>query len=179
LNITEIEYARKASTLLASLRREMNGAVVDDMEGRGLHYERNYGVSLHTVRRAARELAPDHDFAKYLWDRPVREFKLAAVAVADPAMVTLDEVEFWLAGVSNIELAENVASFLLARTSVARQVAERYVVSDNPLWVYVAVLVAIKGCSTEITAREALEFAKKIQTSTPYIERAVAQLVAL
>jgi 3-methyladenine DNA glycosylase AlkD len=172
-----MELARMASALIASLRRDMNGAVVADMESRGLHYERNYGVSLHTVRTAAREWAPNHDFAKYLWKQPVREFKLAAVAMADPRAVTPEEVEFWLGGVTNVELAENVASYLLSRTALVRQVAENYVVSANPLLIYTAILTFVKGYPADTIAGEAIEFSKKIHVSTPYIERATELLL--
>ncbi len=73
-----------SARLLARLRKETNGAVVADMESRGLHYHRNYGVSQHAVRTVAKEFSPDHEFAKYLWLQPVRELKLAAVTIADP-----------------------------------------------------------------------------------------------
>jgi 3-methyladenine DNA glycosylase AlkD len=173
-----MEFARMASALIASLRREMNGAVVADMESRGLHYERNYGVSLHTVRTAAREWAPNHDFAKYLWKQPVRELKLAAVAVADPRAVTPEEVKFWLDGVTNVELVENVASDLLSRTVLVRQIADNYVVSTNPLLVYAAILTFVKGHPADTTAVETIEFSEKIQTFTPYIERATELLLS-
>jgi 3-methyladenine DNA glycosylase AlkD len=169
-----MEYARMVSTLLAALRREMNGAVVADMESRGLHYGRNYGVSLHTVRTAAQELAPNHDFAKYMWKQPVRELKLAAVAVADPSETSLEEVEFWLSGVDNVELAENVGSYLFSRTSFVRQIAENYTGSDNPLWVYTAILTVVKGYPADMTADQAIELFEKIKTFTPNIERAAA-----
>jgi 3-methyladenine DNA glycosylase AlkD len=173
-----MEYARMASALVASLRREMNGAVVADMESRGLHYRLNYGVSQHAVRTVARGWASNHGFAKYLWKQPVRELKLAAVTVADSGAIVLDEVEFWLNEVSNVELAENVASHLLSHTALVRQIADAYAVSDNPLWVYVAILTAIKGYPDDMTADEAIELFEKIKTFAPYIERASSLLLS-
>lgn len=163
-----------ASGLLVGLRKEMNGAVVADMESRGLSYKRNYGVSLHTVRAAAREYAPDHGFAKYLWTQSVRELKLAATTIANPAEITLDETEFWLAGADNSELAESLGSFLLSRTAVVRQIIDTYIDSDNTLHAYAAILAAVRGYPADMDADEAISLFEKIKTHTVYTERASA-----
>jgi 3-methyladenine DNA glycosylase AlkD len=173
-----MEYARLAAMLLTSLRRETNGAVVADMEGRGLYYQRNYGVSGHTVRTAARALAPNHGFAKYLWNQPVRELKLAAVSVADPSEITFDEVKFWLEGVENVELAENVASYLLSRTALVGRIAETHISSDKSLWVYVVILTLVKGYPVDMTADKTIGLFERIKTFEPFIERAAALLLS-
>lgn len=172
-----MEYARMASGLLVRLCKEMNGAVVADMEGRGLHYPKNYGVSLHSIREAAKRHAPDHGFARHLWTQPVRELKLAAVSIADPAAVTVDETDFWMEGVLNGELAENLASFLLSRTVHSRQILEKYTESDNPLFVYTALLTGVKTPDS-ITAEEAILYVERIERHAPFTERAVALLLS-
>lgn len=173
-----MEYARMASGLLVRLRREMNGAVVADMESRGLHYRRNYGVSLHTVRQAAREFAPDHDFAKYLWQQPIRELKLAAVAVADPGAVTTEELSFWFGGVENSELAENLASFLLARTIHVKCILETFRNADNPYVIYAALLTAVRGYPAGFPATKIIKTIEQTTTGHPSVERAAALLLS-
>ncbi len=106
----------KMADLLKHLMRERNGAVVESMERGGLHYPLSYGVSLPTVWKIAREYAPDHDFALYLYRQQVRELMLSAYVIADPTRVTAEELEFWAAGIVNRELAENFAFSLLSRT---------------------------------------------------------------
>lgn len=173
-----MEYSRMASGLLVRLRKEMNGAVVGDMEGRGLHYRRNYGVALHTVRQAARGFAPDHGFAKYLWHSPVRELKLAATAIADPAEVTAEEIGFWFEGVENSELAENLASFLLSRTGFVKHILETYSRSDDSMIAYTALLAAVKGYPRDLTAREIIKIIDMIDVRDPFIARAAALLLS-
>ena len=41
--------------LLGRLKKEMNGAVAEAMQRRGLNYPLNYGVSVPTIRSIARE----------------------------------------------------------------------------------------------------------------------------
>lgn len=173
-----VEYSRMASGLLVRLRKEMNGAVVGDMEARGLHYRRNYGVSLHTVRHAAREYAPDHGFAKYLWRQPVRELKLAAAAIADPGEISAEELGFWFEGVENSELAENLASFLLSRSGLVGHILETYTRSDSPLVVYTALLAAVKGYPQGLTADEVVRAADSIAADDPFVVRAAGLLLS-
>lgn len=101
--------------LLAAMRRERNGAVADAMCFRGKPYGLNYGVSLPTVRALARAEGCDHGFARYLYAQDVRELKLAACSMADPAVLDVAEAEYWGAGMLNSEMAEELAFALLSR----------------------------------------------------------------
>lgn len=103
--------------LLGALRRERNGAVADAMRSGGAMYGLNYGVSLPTVRRLAREEGTDHPFARFLYEQDVRELKLAACHIADPAALDAAEAVFWGRGLHHPELAEELAFALLARTA--------------------------------------------------------------
>ena len=109
----------KMAAYMRLIKREINGAVSESMERRGIHYPCNWGVSLHVVRRAAATFAPDHPFARFLCGQQLRELRLASYVIADPEAVTADELDFWGASVTNVELAENLAFSLLSRTRLA------------------------------------------------------------
>ena len=74
--------------LLKRLKVEMNGAVTGAMQERGIVYPLNYGVSVPTIRGIAREYGPSHSLALLLYRQQVRELKLSALFVEDPACVT-------------------------------------------------------------------------------------------
>ena len=101
--------------LLGRLRREMNGAVAESMRYYGRDYGLNYGVSIPTVRSIARAEGCDHDFARYLYVQQVRELRLAALHIADPAAAEIGEADFWAAGIINSEVAEEAAFAFLSR----------------------------------------------------------------
>lgn len=149
-----MDHRSSSARLLARLRKETNGAVVADMEDRGLHYGRNYGVSQHMIRNAAKEFAPDHDLAKYLWLQPIRELKIAATTIADPQKVTADELKFWFEGATNNELSENLASFLLSRTALTDSILDLYGDSSNEMEQYAAILSAARGNPENIHAEK-------------------------
>ena len=127
--------------LLGELRREMNGAVVDSMREKGIEYALSYGVSIPTVRALARQYAPDDELAKLLYQQQVRELQLAALSIAEPGNVTIDELPFWAKAVTTVEMAENVATVLIARTKIAKEAVSEWLSADNALLRYAAMLV--------------------------------------
>lgn len=127
--------------LLGELRREMNGAVVDSMREKGIEYALSYGVSIPTVRALARQYAPDDELARLLYQQQVRELQLAALSIAVPENVTIDELPFWAKAVTTVEMAENVATVLIARTKIAKEAVGEWLAADNALLRYAAMLV--------------------------------------
>ena len=115
--MTELET--RTAALRGRLCREMNGAVVEAMERAGVTGPLNYGVSVPTIRAIAAETGRDHAFARHLYRQPLRELRMAAVTIADPAAVTPGELAFWLTDEPSVELLDELALKLLARTSDA------------------------------------------------------------
>ena len=130
------------TALLGAMRRERNGAVADAMRPVGTPYGLNYGVSLPTLRMLARAETPDYDFAKYLALQDVRELRLAAYHIADPARLTEAEYPFWGEGIVNSELAEEAAFTLLHRVPDFPNLFERWTAPDMPWSLQYAALMA-------------------------------------
>lgn len=130
--------------LLGELRRERNGAVADAMCLCSKPYGLNYGVSLPTLRRIARAEMPDHDFARYLYVQDVRELRLAALYIAQPERVTMDEAAFWAAGIINSEVAEEASFALLSRVGVLPELFRSWITA-SPLLQYAALLAAARS----------------------------------
>lgn len=131
----------KMVALLGELRREMNGAVVDSMREKGIEYALSYGVSIPTIRALARQYAPDDELARLLYQQQVRELQLAALSIASPENVTEEELPFWAKAVTTVEMAENVATVLISRTSVAEIAVREWLTVENGLLRYAAMLI--------------------------------------
>lgn len=91
--------------------------VADTMQYLGKRYGLNYGVSLPTIRTVARAEQPDYEWARFLYRQDVRELKLAALWIAEPAKVTPADFPFWAVGIINSEMAEECAFALISRAS--------------------------------------------------------------
>lgn len=141
-----MDYTVRMLRLLGDLRRERNGAVADAMRFYGRPYGLNYGVSLPTVRRLAQAEGTDDGFARYLYAQDVRELKLAACGIADPAATDAPEAEYWGAGLLNSELAEELAFALLSRTERIAEVFGAWTKEGRPaLQCYAALLGAARN----------------------------------
>ena len=139
-----MDFTSRMVALLGELRRERNGAVADAMCLCGKPYGLNYGVSLPTLRRIARAETPDHDFARYLYVQDVRELRLAALYIAQPERVTMDEAAFWAAGIINSEVAEEASFALLSRVGVLPELFRSWITA-SPLLQYAALLAAARS----------------------------------
>lgn len=104
--------------LLGELKRQMNGAVSSSMRYYGTEYGLNYGVSVATIRELGRSQTCDHRLAEYLWEQDIRELKLIALWLADPAQVDLKR---WQRGVINSEVAEEGAFVLFSKVAGIEQ----------------------------------------------------------
>lgn len=139
-----MDFTSRMVALLGELRRERNGAVADAMCLCGKPYGLNYGVSLPTLRRIARAETSDHDFARYLYVQDVRELRLAALYIAQPERVTMDEAAFWAAGIINSEVAEEASFALLSRVGVLPELFRSWITA-SPLLQYAALLAAARS----------------------------------
>lgn len=144
-NSPRTDYTARMAALLGRMRRERNGAVADAMRYCGARYGLNYGVSLPTVRSIARAETADHGFARMLWEQDVRELKLAALHLAEPEFLTLDEAARWACGIVNSELAEEFAFALLCRSPHFGAIFAAWVGAENPFRAYAALMGAARS----------------------------------
>lgn len=128
--------------LLGELRSERNGAVVEAMERGGIRYPLSFGVNLYTIRHLASRFAPDTELSHLLWRQQVRELRLAATMIVDPADIDSESIAEWTSGITTSELAEAVATMTARSTYAAEAVASTFRSTDQPdLVLYAALLV--------------------------------------
>lgn len=141
-------------SLLGKMRKQMNGAVADSMFYYGQDYGLNYGVSLPTIRSIAKEWDKDHEFALYLLRQQVRELKLAAMHIAKPEMVSIEEAQTWANAIINSEIAEECAFALLSQSPMAMDIYKLWIASENEYVIYAALMTAARNTSltTDIIA---------------------------
>lgn len=140
-----MNFTTRMAVLLSAMRRERNGAVADAMRYYGTAYGLNYGTSLPTLRGIARAEGHDHDFARYLYLQDVRELRLAALHIAEPERLVIAEADAWAAGIVNSEVAEEAAFALLSPSEALEELFGMWIVSENPLLVYTALLAAARS----------------------------------
>jgi 3-methyladenine DNA glycosylase AlkD len=77
------------------------------------------GVTVTELRRFARDLGHDHELAAALWASGVHEARLLASLVDEPAMVSVAQMEAWVADLDSWDVCDGVCGNLFDRTPFA------------------------------------------------------------
>lgn len=165
-----MDNTQRMIALLGRVRREMNGAVSESMATHGQKYGLNYGVSVATLREIATTETKDYDFAKYLYQQQVRELKLLACHVADASRVDTHEFPFWSRGITNAELAEELAFALLSKIYDINSLMGIWCTESNEMVAYAALMGASRNerTTTEVSFI-AVEKAVRANPDSEYI----------
>ena len=173
-----MDNTQRMIALLGKVRKQMNGAVSESMATHGQQYGLNYGVSIATLREIAAAETQDYAFAKYLYQQQVRELKLCACHIADPKMVDTHEFPFWSRGITNAELAEELAFALLSKIYDINSLMGIWTTESNEMGAYAALMAASRNERTmSEVAYIAIENAIKANPESEYIAQGVVALV--
>ena len=172
-----MDNTQRMIALLGRVRKEMNGAVSESMATDGENYGLNYGVSIATLREIAATEQPDHDFAKYLYQQQVRELRLIACHLAEPAKVDIHDFPFWARGIRNAELAEELAFALLSKIYDINSLMGIWTTESNELISYAALMAAARNKRT--TSEVAFIAAERAVRANPTSRNIAHGVVAL
>ena len=78
-----------------------------------------YGVSIPNLRKIAREIGKDHEFAQRLWTANIRETRILATLVDEPDKVTNEQMEKWASDFYYWEICDQCCMNLFAKTRFA------------------------------------------------------------
>jgi len=92
---------------------------VKGMARYGINSTNNLGVSVHTLRRIAKEVGKDHTLALQLWDTGIHDARMLANLIADPDQVTEELMERWVLDLDSWDVCDICCSNLLDRTPFA------------------------------------------------------------
>ena len=173
-----MDNTQRMIALLGKVRKQMNGAVSESMATHGQQYGLNYGVSIATLREIAAGETQDYAFAKYLYQQQVRELKICACHIADAKMVDTHEFPFWSRGITNAELAEELAFALLSKIYDINSLMGIWTTESNEMVAYAALMAASRNERTmSEVAYIAIENAIKANPESEYIAQGVVALV--
>lgn len=173
-----MDNTQRMIALLGKVRKQMNGAVSESMATHGQQYGLNYGVSIATLREISAGETQDYAFAKYLYQQQVRELKLCACHIADPKMVDTHEFPFWSRGITNAELAEELAFALFSKIYDINSLMGVWTTESNEMVAYAALMAASRNERTmSEVAYIAIENAIKANPESEYIAQGVVALV--
>ncbi len=101
------------------IMQHQNGDVAHQMTAAGILYNMNYGVSITQLRDFAKTSGLSSSFAEQLWAENLRETKLLALMIWDPADITPEKADQIVAQLITGEMVEIACHHLFCHLSFA------------------------------------------------------------
>ncbi|MFN2158796.1 MAG: DNA alkylation repair protein [Anaerolineales bacterium] len=92
---------------------------LDGMARYGMSTEKRLGVKVPQIRQIAREVGRDHQLALDLWDTGIAEARIVASMVADPELVTEDQMDKWITDFNSWDVCDQVCMNLFEKTPLS------------------------------------------------------------
>lgn len=104
---------------LAALRAQARPDQLDAMARFGLTGDARLGLAVPTLRALAREFKRDHDLALALWDTGIPDAQLLAGMVAEPARLTVEQMDHWVAGMRAWDVCDQACTNAFVKSPLA------------------------------------------------------------
>ena len=109
--------------ILEKLKSLRDPRAVAAMAGYGINADNAFGISIPHLRKIAKEIGKDHALSGQLWSSGIHEARIVASMIADPRMVTEQELERWVSGFDSWDVCDQCCNNLFCRTDFAYQKA--------------------------------------------------------
>jgi len=109
--------------ILKRLKSLSDPRAVEGMAKYGITPEKTYGVSIPNLRKIAKEIGKDHEFAQKLWGSDIRETRILASMIDNPETVTEEQMEEWVKDFDYWEICDQCCQNLFIKTDFAYQKA--------------------------------------------------------
>ncbi len=137
--------------IINDIKRLSNGELVRFLGQSNILYSIAYGVTIPELRKIAKPHYGNHQLALELYEQDIRECKIIASMIDDPALVTGEQIDTWAQNFTNHEIVEQVCSNLFWKSEYALSRSIEWCLSGDELLQKAGFIIAAKAASiTEI-----------------------------
>lgn len=111
---------------LARLRAEARPEALEAMARFGLTGDARLGLAVPTLRALAREFRRDHELALALWDSGIPDAQILAGMVAEPAKLTVEQMDHWVAGMRAWDVCDQACTNAFVKSPLAWDAIPRW-----------------------------------------------------
>jgi hypothetical protein len=177
------DVALKYVLIAKEFVHNQNGEVSSGMQKLGLSYKINYGLSIPIINNIAGSIDKNNDLAIYCWKQEVRESKLLALRLFDSQSINQSSLNEILAGINNIELAEQAAFNLFINLSDNLALLHKLLNNGNDFVGYSGLLTILRILKSDQNFNyknydEILTLLKTFKwINKPYLKRALSDVL--
>jgi len=117
--------------IVKQLSHYENGVVADTMHSMGLKYSINLGLSMPQIDQVAKAIKKSNELAFFLWEQKERESKLLALRILENYNLNSDQIDQFITGITNVELAEQAAIQLFIKMDNSIELASKLIGKDK------------------------------------------------
>jgi 3-methyladenine DNA glycosylase AlkD len=105
--------------LLKILCSKANTKSVEGMAKFGMTSTNRLGISVPDMRKISKENGKDHEVATELWDTGIPEAQIVAALIAEPEILTEEQMEHWVKDINSWDVCDQVCLNLFDKSSLA------------------------------------------------------------
>ena len=109
----DVSNKLRVDEILVRLKAMADPSLLANEERLGIKTEGALGISIWDLRKLAKEIGRDQALAEALWAAPVREARLLAGYLADPAIISEATMEHWVSAFDSWDLCDQVSDAFL------------------------------------------------------------------
>src|SRR2546421_905161 len=109
--------------VIALLHQPVSPQAVQDMARFGISSTQPLGVSIPVLRRIAKDIGRNHPLVLELWRSGLHEARILASMIADPRLVSPEQMEEWVNDFDSWDVCDQVCGNLFDKTPYAYQKA--------------------------------------------------------
>ncbi len=117
--------------IIAKLKQYANAQAVEGMARFGSRPAQVLGVSIPTLRKMAKEIGRNNAIALALWDAGIHEARKLASMIAEPQLVSVQQMEAWVNDFDAWDVCDQVCGNLFDKTPYAYQKAVEWCHRDK------------------------------------------------
>ncbi|MFC1540628.1 DNA alkylation repair protein [Candidatus Margulisiibacteriota bacterium] len=107
--------------ILRKIKSQANPRNVLGMARYGINPQNNYGLCMGDIMSLARQIGQDHALAGKLWASGIRDARILASMVDDPAQVTSSQMDKWAKDLNSWDVCDSLCGRLFDRTKYTQQ----------------------------------------------------------
>jgi 3-methyladenine DNA glycosylase AlkD len=105
--------------IIKKLKKLSNPKAIEGMARYGITPQKTFGVSIPNLRKIAQKAGRNRDLAQRLWASDIRETRILASMIDEPAGVTEDQMERWVKDFDYWEICDQCCMNLFEKTRYA------------------------------------------------------------
>jgi len=109
MDLIPIEFQQHYKQILDYINAYKNGVTSDTMQSYGIHYEKNFGVSIIDLKRISERFRNSHDLANLLWEKGWRETYILSTLIDEAQTYSVDLLAHRVSGAPTFEILEQFA----------------------------------------------------------------------